>query len=412
MIVLIQVFTMINTLFNLKVVKRTILFFVFIIFLSGKSVFAAGVASPPDGEDKSVVIETSFFSSADLTIPGNLDIRYSGIFQNSGILYFTNMIPSQIVLASGNLGAGEFVFAGTADCNLTIPLEQARVGKLKMDMSSGLVNLSGELAIDSKLELNSGIIHVPQNSILRIDNNSPDAVSFNDSPINKGYVSGFLTRNVSEGNKYLFPVGDAASFHPFLMDKPTKDDVISISFDAAVPEEIRSLLPASTNEIESSFGWRVESDLAEQNTFNAGLSFLNTPLEIKAPQLEVYSFSNLDLTGFSSVSLKDASYLAGTDLQSSGLYAFINMLDFELVNFIYVGTDNKTTFDIPGHSKYSNIRLSVYNHLGSMIFKSDHYYNEFDARNFPNGTYFYELELEKNNTTNKFQNFIDIQHEK
>lgn len=98
--------------------------------------------------------------------------------------------------------------------------------------------------------------------------------------------------------------------------------------------------------------------------------------------------------------------------RSSGLYAFSNLLDFELVNFIYVGVDNKTTFDIPGHSKYSNIRLSVFNHLGSMIFKSDHYYNEFDARNFPNGTYFYDLELEKNNKSTKFRNFIDIQHEK
>lgn len=412
LIILIQVFAMINTLFNLKVVKRTILFFVFILLLSGKNVFAVGVALAPDEEDKSVVIGTSFYSSADLIIPGNLDIRNSGIFQNNGFLYFSNMITSQIVLASGNLGAGEFVFAGTADCNLTIPSEQARVGKLQMNMSSGRMNLSGELAIDGKLELNSGIIHVPHNSILWIDNHSPDAVSFNDSPINKGYVSGFLTRNVSEGNRYYFPVGDAASFHPFLIDQPTQDDVVSISFDAAIPEEIRSFLPASSNEIESSFGWSVESDLAEQNTFLAGLSFLNTSLEKNASQLEVYRFSTLDLTGSAGVSVKDASYLVGTDLRSSGLYAFSNLLDFDLVNFIYVGIDNKTTFDIPGHSKYSNIRLSVFNHLGSVIFKSDHYYNEFDARNFPNGTYFYELELEKDNTTNTIRNFIDIHHEK
>lgn len=385
---------------------------VFILFLSGKSVFAVFVASPPEGDDKSVVIGTSFYSSVDITIPENLDIRYSGIFQNSGILYFTNTLPSQIVLASENLGEGEFVFAGTADCALSIPSGQTRVGKLQMNMSGGRVNLSGELAVSGNLEFKSGIIHVPQNSILWIDNNSPDAVSFTDSPINKGYVSGFFTRNVSQGKRYIFPVGDAASFHPFMIDKPTKDDVMSISFDAAVPEEIRSFLPASTNEIESSFGWRVESDLAEQNTFLAGLSFLNTSLEKNASQLEVYNFSSLELTGSSGVSLKDATYLAGTDLRSSGLYAFSNLLDFELVNFIYVSTDNKTTFDIPGHSKYSNIRLSVYNQLGSMIFKSDHYYNEFDARNFPNGTYFYELELENNNTINKYRNFMEIQHEK
>lgn len=384
---------------------------VFILFLSGKCVFAAVVASPPDGEDKSVVIETSFYSSVDLTIPGNMDIRYSGIFQNAGILYFAHKIPTEIMLASGSLGAGEFVFAGTADCALSVSSGQARVGKLQMDMSGGRVNLSGELAIDGKMELKSGIIDVPQNSILWIDNNSPDAVTFNESPINKGYVSGFLTRNVSEGKRYLFPVGDAVSFHPFMIDKPTKDDVVSISFDASVPGEIRSFLSASTDEIESSYGWRVESDLAEQNTFLPGLSFLNTPLEKNASHLEVYNFSTLELTGSSGVSLKDATYLSGTSLRSSGLYAFHNRLDLKLINFMYVAADNKTTFDIPGHSQYSNIRLSVYNHLGSLIFKSDHYYNEFDARNFPKGTYFYELELEKNNISTKFQNFIDIQHE-
>ncbi|MBC7916045.1 MAG: hypothetical protein H7Y07_18215, partial [Pyrinomonadaceae bacterium] len=210
-----------------------LVFMVLIMLLSGKSVFAVAVALPPEGEDKSVVIGTSFYSSVDLTIPENLDIRYSGIFQNSGILYFTNTLPSQIVLASGNLGEGEFVFAGTADCALSIPSGQARVGKLQMNMSGGRVNLSGELAMSGKLVFKSGIIQVPSNSILWIDNDSPDAVSFIDSPINKGYVHGFLTRNVSEGNRYLFPVGNAASFHPFLIDKPTKDDVMSVSFDEA-----------------------------------------------------------------------------------------------------------------------------------------------------------------------------------
>jgi hypothetical protein len=393
-------------------ITSVLVFMVFILFLSGESVFAIVVASLPDGEDKSVVIETSFYSSGDITIPENMDIRNPGIFQNSGILYFTNKIPTQLVLASGNLGVGEFVFAGTADCNLTIPSQEARLGKLQMDMSSGMVSLTGKLAIDGKLELKSGILNVPQSSSIWIDNKSPDAVSFNESPINKGYVSGFLTRSVSEGKRYLFPVGDATSFHPFMIDKPTKDDVMSISFDAAVPGEIRSYLPDSDNEIESSFGWRVESDLAEQNTFLAGLSFLNTSFEKNAAQLEVYGFSTLDLTGSSGVSLKDGTYLSGTGLWNAGLFAFHNVLEFKVVNFIYVNEDNKTTFDIPGHSQYSNIRLSVYNHLGSMIFKSDHYYNEFDARNYPTGTYFYELELEKNKVSTKIQNFIDIQHEK
>lgn len=393
-------------------ITRVLVFMVFILFLPGKSVFAGVLASPPDGEDKSVVIETSFFSTVDLTIPGNMDIRDSGIFQNNGILYFTHKTPIQIMLASGNLGAGEFVFAGTADCNLTIPSEQARVGKLQMNMTKGMVNLSGELDIDEKLELKSGIFNVPQNSLLWIDNNSPDAVSFNESPNNKGYVIGFLTRNVSEGKRYLFPVGDAASFHPFMIDKPSKDDVMSISFDTAVPEEIRSYLPTSNDEIESSYGWRVKSDLAELNSFLIGLSISNTSMQAKASQFEIYGFSDIDLKGAPVASLVKGSYIEGRDYRSSGLYAFGQVLGVKLVNFIYVAAGNQTTFEIPDKDKYTNINLKVYNQLGNLVFERDHYASDFDARNFPDGTYFFTLVLESSDKRYTIRNFIDIRHEK
>jgi hypothetical protein len=396
----------------MREITRVLVFMVFILILSGKSVFAVVVASLPDGEDKSVVIETSFYSSVDLTIPENMDIRNPGIFQNSGILYFTNKIPTQLFLASGNLGAGKFVFAGTADCNLTIPSLQARVGKLQMNMTGGMVNLSGELAIDEKMELKSGIIDVKSNSKLLIDNESSDAVTFADSPINKGYIHGFLTRKVSSGEKYLFPVGDAASFHPFMIGQPTSDDVMSVAFDAEVPDEIRSYLPASDNAIESSIGWRVKSDLAEQNTFLAGLSFLNTSFEKNASQLEVYSFSDIDMNGSPVASMAKRPYIEANDYRSSGLYAFGKVLGVELVNFIYVASGNQTTFEIPDKDKYTNINLKVYNQLGNLVFEKDNYSSDFDARNFPEGTYFYTLILEGNEKRYKIRNFIDIRHEK
>lgn len=373
-----------------------------------------GVKSQPEGEDKSVVIGTSFFISqgGDVTIPGNLDIKQSNIFENEGCLVFMNTRQSKIVLPSGDFGSGEFVFAGSNDCELNVPASQARLGILKMDMPGGRVNLWGELAIAGRLNLNSGIVNVDKDGLLLIDNVLPEAVSFNDSPINKAYVAGFLTRKVLAGEKYIFPVGDEASFHPFLIDRPEKDDVVSIAFDKSVPDEIRSYGPALDAEIENSFGWRVHSYLDGQNTFRPGLSFHNTALEPLASQLEIYHLSEADLTASVTSGIPDASYLVGKDAKAYGLYAFNSLLDHKLVNFIYVGDGNITSLVVPDQGRYSNIRLSVFNQLGNVVFKSDHYSSEFDARNFPDGTYFYELVLERENTQSIIRNFIDIQHGK
>lgn len=398
--------------FKERMVKIDIPFYVFILVLLGKTAFSAGLELPYVGEDKSVVIGTSFFTSTDISIPGNFDIKYSSVFQNRGHLFFTNTIESKIILSAGDLGDGEFIFSGSNNCELSIPFEQARVGNLRMDMASGMVNLSGEFAILGKLVLNSGVIKVNPNSLLLIDNDSPDAVWFDDSPINKGYIRGFVTRKVSAGQKYLFPVGDAVNFHPMLIDKPIMNDEVSISFDATVPREIRSYLPTSENEIENSFGWRVKSNLAELNKFLIGLSISNTSIEAKGSQLEVYSFSNINLTGSAVASLVQGSYMEGKDYRSSGLYAFGQVLGVELVNFIYVADGNLTTFEIPDKDKYTNINLSVYNQLGNLIFESDHYSSEFDARNFPDGTYFYKLVLEGSDKRYTIRNFIEIRHEK
>jgi hypothetical protein len=84
----------------------------------------------------------------------------------------------------------------------------------------------------------------------------------------------------------------------------------------------------------------------------------------------------------------------------------------DLINFIYVGADNQTKFEVPSSGDFSNIRLNVYNRLGGLVFKGDHYGSEFDARDYPDGTYFYELTLEKDNKRSFIRNFIEIKHEK
>jgi len=380
-----------------------------------------GQNSQSNDEDKSIVVSTSFFVSddAEVAIPGDLDIKYSNTFENNGRFCFSNDLESQLILPPGDLGSGSFIFAGIKRMELNVLGEQARIGSLTMDMPKGTLDLFGDFAIPNYLELISGIIDVKRNSTLLIDNPSDESVSFNNSPINKSYVSGFLSRQLVAGGTYQFPVGDNTGFHPFLIDKPEKSDLVRVSFDKGVPEEFNNYNQIKSLNVENSLGWRIESDSRTRNNFLSGLSILNTSLADKTSQLEIYYLSDFDFSA-SVLACKSnlqkstigASYVYSSEPKSYGLYGFSKMLDVELVNFIYVGNDNKTNFEIPNFSDFSNLRLVVHNRLGSIIFKSDHYQNEFDARNYPNGTYFYELTLEKDNKNSIIRNFIDIKHEK
>lgn len=399
--------------------KRKVLLFVFTLIIGGNSIYGKGVQILSDGN--SIAIGTSFFISqgVDLTFSGDLYITDSNLFYNSGRLFFNSANNSNINLPSGDLGTSEITFSGTKNYELTITGEELKIGKLKMNLQGSTVSLNGNLVIVNKLELVSGILNVPDNSQLFVDNSDPESVIFTNSSLNNSYVSGYLSRKMLADKNYQFPVGDATGFHPFLINKPELSDIIRVAFDKGVPAECISYNPTPRQMIENSFGWRVESDSKERNSFFPGLSLLNTSLDTKSSQLDVYYVSDLDLTSSITASTKnlqkstiEAFYVVGSEKKSYGLYAFSQLFGTELINFIYVGAGNQTTFEIPNQGDFSNVRLNVYNRLGSLIFKGDHYGNEFDARNYPDGTYFYELTLEQETKKSFIRNFIEIRHEK
>ena len=400
--------------------KKKLIKLVFIFSLLTAKAF--GFKTNPDGVDdeKTLLIETSFFIplGAEMVISGNLNVTRSNTLVNSGTLYFINTEQSDITFPSGNMGTGDFVFKGSEDYNLVMPEDPAIIENLTLEMQSGVVNLSGKLTIPNKLDLESGVLNVEKNSTLLIDNPAPSSVKFSYSPINKGYVSGYLTRKVNKGESYQFPVGNVDSFHPFLIDNPLFSDYIRVAFDENIPSECIRHCSNNSILIEDEYGWKVESESSIKNEFLAGLSLLNTPLESKSSLLEIYYLSDNELhesiiatNNNLNKSAVSSSYLTGNNRKSYGYYAFSNLLDDELANFLYVGNGNKTQFEIPNYSDFSNIQLKVYNRLGSMIFKSDHYGNEFDARNYLDGTYFYELKLERIGNSKIIRNFIDIKHE-
>lgn len=380
-----------------------------------------GIGTNVQDDENSIVIGTSFYiaKGEDVNISVNLEIEDNVIFQNFGRLFFSSSFDSQITLPSGDLVSSEFIFNGSNDYELFITGEKLLIGKLTMNAQGATVSLNGNLVVKDSLNLESGIIKVNEESQLLVENSAVDAIKFNNSPINQGYVEGFLTRTVLAGKNYIFPLGDAGGYHPFSIDKADNPDVISVAFDSTVPDDCNTYNPNPVRMIENLIGWRVESESVDRNHFFAGLSIYNSTLADKISQLEIYYLSDLDFKGSITASSRkvlksatDADFIMTSEMKSYGLYAFSQVFGKDLINFIYVGADNQTKFEVPSSGDFSNIRLNVYNRLGGLVFKGDHYGSEFDARDYPDGTYFYELTLEKDNKRSFIRNFIEIKHEK
>lgn len=399
--------------------KKKAIVYLLAIVLGIHSLYGIGTSVQDD--ENSIVIGTSFYiaKGEDVNISVNLEIEDNVIFQNFGRLFFSSPFDSQITLPSGDLVSSEFIFNGANDYELFITGEKLLIGKLTMNAQGATVSLNGNLVVKDSLNLESGIIKVNDESRLLVENSAVDAIKFNNSPINRGYVEGFLTRTILAGKNYIFPLGDAGGYHPFSIDKADNPDIISVAFDSTVPDDCNTYNPNPVRMIENLIGWRVESESVDRNHFFAGLSIYNSTLADKISQLEIYYLSDLDFKGSITASSRkmlksatDADFIMTSEMKSYGLYAFSQVFGKDLINFIYVGADNQTKFEVPSSGDFSNIRLNVYNRLGGLVFKGDHYGSEFDARDYPDGTYFYELTLEKDNKRSFIRNFIEIKHEK
>ena len=406
-----QFFRMTMWVKNFKILVSLVVLVFFVNVLFAKNAKTAS-------EDKSMHVGTSVYVSegTQMTLSGNLTVKTSSnapCLRNDGLIFFNSSAESTVDLPSGEYGSGELNFTGKANYNMNTGNGAARVGVLTMNLTDAAVALNGELTVSNKLQLKNGRVNVGNSSVLWIDNPSVDAVVVsNNTLINKSYVTGYLTRSVLAGKRYEFPVGNTSDYHPFLVEKPKSTDVVSVLFDEEVPTEIHSYNANLASNMINSTGWRVESDLNEQNDFLAGLSSYNTGQEAFASQLEVVYLSDLEKTGSVTSSILDGAYVLGAERKSAGLYAFNQSVGVNLVNFITVADGNDTFFEIPNSTDYSLITFKVYNSLGSLVFKSQKYNGEFDARDFPEGTYYYELTLVKDEKESIIRRFIDINYEK
>lgn len=342
-----------------------------------------------------------------LTLSGDLTISGNAPFTNKGTIYLENGLTATVRLPASDLGDGAFSFTGSADVDLRGG--NARLGDLTVDLGDHTLWLDGNLTVNGQLALSSGIVNTNDNSRLIVQNSSPGAIKYSAGASNESFVEGILARNVQGSDPFVFPVGSAENgFHPFFAANASGNALLEVRYDPGFSSDWAAWGITSGVVLENIGGWKVMTENNAGITFSPGLSLygnnqniLSVPYNIlyaKDPDLVNLTFS-LDYN-----SKTEGSFLTTSTRYGTGAFA-LNVIPTtspgggegeaipKLVNFLVQGGNARTTFEIPGIANYRQVVLTVYNRWGIVVYKNDNYANNFDAMNFPTGTYYYELTL-------------------
>lgn len=358
-------------------------------------------------QNVSVVVDTG----CSVCFSGDVNLSEASNFSNSGTLWFKNASPADVLFPARNLGSGKFIFSGSADC--TLFSQNSSVSFLSMETTGSGVFLTGSLSILDRLRLQSGIIHVDGNSLLKVDSDLPNAVVFDNSASNQSYINGGLTRKAMPGGTFWFPVGSSRSFHPFFINEIEKQNQVTVQFDpvffagssfAAAHPQIRSV---------GAGGWKVESDHPAPAQFHIGASLWD---ENKVP-------AGYDRYGIIYASAGDAhladckldlnayrvnEFLASSVKMTDGFFGFAREATIQLINFILLDGSSNSVFEVPGISEYSRIELKVFNHWGASVYTNNNYQNDLDFRNYSPGTYYYQMILWAGESSTVIRNIIEV----
>ncbi|MFV0553663.1 MAG: gliding motility-associated C-terminal domain-containing protein [Mangrovibacterium sp.] len=370
-----------------------------------------------DGDKGDVVVDgvsVKVSSGVSICVSDNMKVARTGEFVNSGTMFFANQLPIDLDFYSTNSGAGKFVFAGSADCEL---IGNVSWGKVAVAMDGASLLLSGNLTVTDSLELSAGIIDA-RSARVELKNNLANSLTFNNKEENTSYILGSFTRAVSENGSFYFPVGDEAGFHPFLVQNPNGQEEIEVNYDSSVSQEWAFVIQEATFAVEDVGGWQVKSG----TEFNSGLSHIDrggSKLREGGKYRILRAQDNASYaTGYQECNslLAHDFYSLGTEKITGGIYTLANESLTVLPNFVFVSSDsnNNTLFEIPesDREKYTKIELTVYNRWGQKVYTNNNYDNGMDCSDFPQGTYFYELKLYQGTSMELVRNFIEIKRGK
>ena len=381
-----------------RLVLKGIVLIYFLI--SGMFANAKRISALGDIRIKGVSVKVG--NGAFVTFSQGISVSDDSRFWNEGSVYFINKKEEILDINTLMDGSGTYYIQGPD--GYTLKGNGAAISSLTIDDGSTL-RLANDLSIVNLLDLKDGVIDVEGGVELKIQSTKSGAISFDNTEYNTSFVSGRLVRNTVQDIEYFFPVGSGAKgFHPFKISSVSASGYVGVAYKP----DFSDTWSGSENsfQLETIGGWEVTT--AESSlSFIPGLSLYNN-YSILDNNYNIFYSAN-PVGSSSTFSLDFNSEIQGTNLTTetsypAGTFALANIISDpveiegvripKLVNFLVQDGTGRTTFDVPGLRNYEKVTLSVYNRFGNLVYQSGHYWNDFDVKDYPSGTYFYELTLE------------------
>ncbi len=343
---------------------------------------------------------------ADVALTQGLSVSADALFINNGSVYFSNSKEDTLDLNTLLDGSGTYYLKGKDEHILTG--NGAAISSLSIENGNTLW-LKTDLSVINKLNLEDGVIDVPDGVELTIQSTDADAISFNNSVESTSFIKGTLARNTEPEVEYVFPLGTyAEGFHPFSVSNVSSSGYIGVTCQ---PDFYATWSGSATDafELESVGGWKVTT--AENSlSFVPALSLYDNSYGTLNGNYNIFYSANPDITSpeFSldlNSWVQDATLTTATSFPA-GTFALAKITTTpkgedgvpvpEMVNFLVRDGTGRTNFEVPGLQNYKKVIMSVYNRFGNLVYRSNAYGNDFNCRNYRSGTYFYELTLETN----------------
>jgi|GEM_PF-1280613 len=380
------------------------------VLQSGRMLLIGGVLSTAwgivDGADVRIEkISMKVSTGGSIVFKNDLSVGTEAVVRNEGVVYLTNEKENTISLNTILGGSGIYYINGNAAC--TIEGDGAAVSSLDIE-SGNTVSVANDFSVSGVLTLGSGIVKVEEGASLKIQDASAESIVFNDSYGNSSFVDGDLERNTSAGTEYIFPVGTARKgYHPFKADRISSSGYIGVKYREDYVDTWNS---GNHNGItlEDAGAWEVSTG-SEGITFRSYLSLYCTDGLLDGNYNLFYTSDAEDASpnfalDYNSVDAGDGIYLTSGTAYKSGLFGVSRIKTTvdeesgeqipEMVNYLAQNGTGRTRFEIPGIENYQKITLTVFDRFGNKVYESSKYANDFNARDYRPGTYYYELTLE------------------
>ena len=155
-----------------------------------------------------------YISAVGVKILGNLTIsngsKLNNTLYNKDIVLLGNWIDNNTSTSGFTAGTGVVHFSGTTAQSITMSSNAMNESfyDLEINNAAGVTIAAGTISVDDNLSLTSGKITTNSTNTLTINNTSPSAIVGGSV---SSFVNGPLSKKITNGSSFMFPVGDAIS---------------------------------------------------------------------------------------------------------------------------------------------------------------------------------------------------------